>query len=211
MKQYLYKDIEQVWRYMQLGHELKPADLLFVMCSNDLRVAKYAADLYHQGLAPKVLFSGGVGRFTGGLFDSSEAETFASIAKDCGVPESAILIENKSTNSGENVTFSQRLLTEQDIHCKHFILVQKPFMERRAYATFCKQWSSDYESVQVSSTQTPFFEYINEEMPLMMVLEALLDDFQRIVDYPAKGFQTEQEIPNKVMESYRRLRDWIER
>jgi uncharacterized SAM-binding protein YcdF (DUF218 family) len=190
---------------MQLKHELKPADCLFVMCSNDVRVAEHAAKLYHQKLAPLIVFSGGEGRFTDGLFEKSEAETFAEIAKMSGVPSEAILLETESTNSGENVRFTEQRLKEEGKQCSSFILVQKPFMERRAIATFEKQWQSPYTQLQVSSAALPFFEYINEDMPLMMVLEALMEDFSRVKSYPEKGFQTEQNIPQQVESSYQVL------
>ncbi|MCR9932447.1 YdcF family protein [Vibrio antiquarius] len=201
----LYRHIETLWDYMQLKHELKPADCLFVMCSNDVRVAEHAANLYHQKLAPLIVFSGGEGRFTDGLFEKSEAETFAEIAKMSGVPSEAILLETESTNSGENVRFTEQRLKKEGKHCSSFILVQKPFMERRAIATFEKQWQSPYSQLQVSSTAHPFFEYINEDMPLMMVLEALMEDFSRVKSYPEKGFQTEQNIPQQVESSYQVL------
>ncbi|HCZ9267881.1 TPA: YdcF family protein [Vibrio alginolyticus] len=201
----LYRHIETLWDYMQLKHELKPADCLFVMCSNDVRVAEHAAKLYHQKLAPLIVFSGGEGRFTDGLFEKSEAETFAEIAKMSGVPSEAILLETESTNSGENVRFTEQRLKEEGKQCSSFILVQKPFMERRAIATFEKQWQSPYTQLQVSSAALPFFEYINEDMPLMMVLEALMEDFSRVKSYPEKGFQTEQNIPQQVESSYQAL------
>ncbi|EGQ8039548.1 YdcF family protein [Vibrio alginolyticus] len=201
----LYRHIETLWDYMQLKHELKPADCLFVMCSNDVRVAEHAAKLYHQKLAPLIVFSGGEGRFTDGLFEKSEAETFAEIAKLSGVPSEAILLETESTNSGENVRFTEQRLKEEGKQCSSFILVQKPFMERRAIATFEKQWQSPYTQLQVSSAALPFFEYINEDMPLMMVLEALIEDFSRVKSYPEKGFQTEQNIPQQVESSYQAL------
>ncbi len=203
----LYQHIETLWDYMQLKHELKPADCLFVMCSNDIRVAEYAAHLYHQKLAPLIVFSGGEGRFTDGLFDKSEAESFAEFALAAGVPAHSILLETQSTNSGENVRFTEKLLKDKGIQCESFILVQKPFMERRAIATFEKQWQSAYSHLQVSSTAHPFFEYINEDMTLMMVLEALLEDYSRVKDYPEKGFQTEQVIPEHVESSYQALRE----
>lgn len=206
----LYQHIETLWDYMQLNQELTPADCIFVMCSNDLRVAEYAAKLYHQKLAPLIIFSGGEGRFTDGLFDKSEAETFAEIAKLAGVPNEAILVETKSSNSGENVRFTEQLLREKEMKCESLILVQKPFMERRAIATFEKQWQSPYSQLQVTSTAHPFFEYINEEMTLMMVLEALMEDFSRVKTYPEKGFQTEQEIPAHVESSYQALREKFE-
>ncbi|EGQ9233872.1 YdcF family protein [Vibrio alginolyticus] len=201
----LYRHIETLWDYMQLKHELKPADCLFVMCSNDVRVAEHAAKLYHQKLAPLIVFSGGEGRFTDGLFEKSEAETFAEIAKLSGVPSKAILLETKSTNSGENVRFTEQRLKEEGKQCSSFTLVQKPFMERRSIATFEKQWQSPYTQLQVSSAALPFFEYINEDMPLMMVLEALMEDFSRVKSYPEKGFQTEQNIPQQVESSYQVL------
>lgn len=201
----LYQHIETLWDYMQLKHQLKPADCLLVMCSNDLRVAEHAAKLYQQKLAPLIVFSGGKGRFTDGLFDKSEAETFAEIAQAAGVPGDAILLETQSTNSGENIRFTHQLLENSGILCDSVILVQKPFMERRAIATFEKQWQSPYSQLQVSSTAHPFFEYINEDMPLMMVLEALMEDYSRVKTYPEKGFQTKQVIPENVESSYQAL------
>ncbi|EDP60323.1 YdcF family protein [Vibrio sp. AND4] len=203
----LYQHIEILWDYMQLKQELTPADCLFVMCSNDLRVAEYAAELYHQKLASLIVFSGGKGRFTDSLFEKSEAETFAEIAKLAGVPNEAILTETQSTNSGENIRFTDQLLQDKGVNCESLILVQKPFMERRAIATFEKQWQSPYSLLQVTSTAHPFFEYINEEMPLMMVLEALMEDFSRVKTYPEKGFQTKQVIPAQVESSYRVLQE----
>ncbi|RAH18928.1 YdcF family protein, partial [Vibrio vulnificus] len=184
-----------------------PVDCLLVMCSNDLRVAEHAANLYKQGYAPYILFSGGEGRFTEGLFEKSEAETFAELAKASGVPEEAILLETKSSNSGENVRFSEQLLIDKGLVFESFILVQKPFMERRALATFEKQWQGPYSHLLVSSTGEAFFDYINEEMPLMLVLEALLEDFERIKRYPAKGFQTEQPLPDDVETAYQGIRE----
>lgn len=205
----LFRQIEQLWQYMQLNHSLTPVDCLLVMCSNDLRVAEHAAKLYQQGLARYVLFSGGEGRFTQGLFEKSEAETFADVAKAAGVPEAAILLETNASNSGENVRFSEQLMRDNGLMFDSFILVQKPFMEQRALATFEKQWLSPYSQVLVSSSAEPFFDYINEEMPLIEVLEALIADYERIKTYPAKGFQSEQPVPDDVEAAYSDIRDKI--
>ncbi|WP_411979313.1 fructosamine kinase family protein, partial [Vibrio sp. 378] len=105
----------------------------------------------------------------------------------------------------QRIGWQLQLLKEKGIQCESIILVQKPFMERRAIATFEKQWQSPYSRVQVSSTAHPFFEYINEDMPLMMVLEALMEDFSRVKSYPEKGFQTKQDVPNQVDSSYQVL------
>ncbi|HFG1858659.1 hypothetical protein VCS12_08340 [Vibrio cholerae] len=205
MSKRLYQQIETLWDYLQLHQQPDVADLILVLGSNDVRVAEHAAKLYHQGLAPYVLFSGGFGRFTQGVFNHSEAETFAAIAKDAGIPEHAILLETQSTNSGENLHFSHQLLVQQAWPAKRILLVQKPYMERRAYATFMQQWPESVESVQVSSPAGSFFDYLTSELTSDFVLNAMLGDFERIRDYPTLGFQITQPIPEPVMQAYQAL------
>jgi uncharacterized SAM-binding protein YcdF (DUF218 family) len=61
-----------------------------------------AATLYHQGIAPVVVCSGGQGRDE----PASEAETAARILRDADVPASAIVLEDKSTSTRENARFT---------------------------------------------------------------------------------------------------------
>ncbi|MCC4782495.1 hypothetical protein CSB62_14660 [Vibrio splendidus] len=202
----LYHSIDTLWNFMSMGHDITPSDCIFVLCSNDTRVAEYAAELYHQGVAPYIVFSGGVGRFTEGSFERSEAETFAAIARDAGVPDSDIIIEKHATNTGENVRFTHKLLTERGLSPKRLTLVQKPFMEKRTYATFAKQWPNEVTEVQVTSQWQDWVDYFNEELPLDMVLGALIADFERIKSYPAQGFQIEMPIPDDVDHAYQALK-----
>ncbi|MGF1910420.1 YdcF family protein [Vibrio kasasachensis] len=191
---------------MQLDHSLEPVDCILVLGSNDVRVAEYAVDLYKQGLAGKILFSGGLGRLTAGVFSQSEAETFAAVARDMGVPSQDIITENQSTNSGENVLFSAKRCQELNLNFRRFILVQKPYMERRAYATFLKQWPHPVDFVAVSSTKQSFSDYFSEEIELFTVVEAMLGDFERIKTYPAQGFQIKQPIPEEVEFAYQAIK-----
>ncbi|EKO3563896.1 YdcF family protein [Vibrio metschnikovii] len=206
MSKRLYQHLETLWQFMQMGHELKPADVIVVPGSNDIRVAEVAADLYQRGLAPWVLFSGDKGRFTEDLFEYSEAETFAMVAKECGLPSSAILLETQATHSGENVHFSHRLLNQKGIQTQRLLIVHKPYMERRAFATFTKQWPAALTSLQVTSAGGDLFDYLTEALTLDVVIHALLDDFQRLLDYPAQGFQVPQSIPDEVQQAYQALK-----
>ena len=129
---------KKIWDYHHVNHTLVKSDCVLALGSHDTRVAERAADLFLQNWAPLLIFSGGLGNFTQGLWKEAEADLFAQIAIKMGVPENAILIENKSTNTGENILFTQRLLKERNINPQSFILVQKPYMERRSYATFKK-------------------------------------------------------------------------
>lgn len=193
-----------LWDYMLMGHELQACDLILVLGSNDMRVAEHGARLWLQGLAPKILFSGNVGVLTRELFEGKpEAEVFADVAREMGVPEEAILLEPRSTNTGENIVFSRELLVEQGMDPQRFIVVQKPYMERRAYATFMKQWPG--KDIRISSPPLDWDRYPNELLPKKVILPILVGDLQRIRLYPEKGFQIPQEIPEEVWVAYQEL------
>ena len=179
------------------------SDCILVLGSHDTRVADRAAALYREGWAPLIIFSGGLGRLTEGMWTETEAELFARIAMSKGVPEEAILIEDKSTNTGENILFVQKLLKEKKVNPKTFIVVQKPYMERRSYATFKKNWPE--KSFIVTSPQISFDDYYNDEIPLEKVINIMVGDLQRIKVYADKGFQVYQEIPVEVWQAYERL------
>src|SRR3954453_1934767 len=94
---------KKLWDYHHMHHALEKADCIFVLGSHDLRVAERAAELYLEGWAPMIIFSGGLGNFTKEMWTETEADQFAAIAINMGVPQEAILVENKSTNTGENI------------------------------------------------------------------------------------------------------------
>lgn len=171
--------------------------------SHDTRVADRAAELYLEGWAPLLIFSGGLGNVTRGVWTEPEADKFARIAIEKGVPAEAILIENQSTNTGENITFTQKLLEERGLECKTFILAQKPYMERRTYATFMKQWPG--KEILVTSPQMTMAEYPNEEISFERMLNIMVGDLQRIKLYPEKGFQIPQEMPDEVWQAFEKL------
>ncbi len=192
-----------LWDYHHVNHKLEKADCILVLGSHDLRVADRGAELYLQGFAPILIFSGGLGNFTQGHWDEPEADKFAKIAVSHGVPEEAILIENKSTNTGENIRFTKELLKEKGLDPENFIVVQKPYMERRSFATFQKNWPE--KKLMVTSPQISFEDYPTEEITLEKVIHILVGDLQRIKEYPSMGFQTFQEIPAEVWEAYENL------
>ena len=194
---------QTLWDYMCLKHELEPSDVILVLGSNDLRVAEHAADLYLRGLAPRLVFSGNVGRLTEGVFTKTEAEAFAEVALAKGVPASAILLEPRSTNTGENIDMSRELLASHGLDPQRLIVVQKPYMERRGYATFMKRWPG--KEVLMSSPPLSFEDYPNELLPKDFIIHVLVGDVQRIRVYPDKGFQIPQPMPEAVWAAFEEL------
>jgi uncharacterized SAM-binding protein YcdF (DUF218 family) len=192
-----------VWDYHLLRQPLARCECLLVLGSNDPRVAEHGARLFLDGWAPRVVFSGGVGALTEGMYAASEAEHFAGIARQMGVPDEQILVEPHSTNTGENIRFTRALLEREGLSPRSFLVVQKPFMERRTYATFCKQWPGP--QIVVSSPPVAFRDYPNERLSRRDIINVMVGDLQRIREYPARGFQIPQEIPDTVWSAWEQL------
>jgi uncharacterized SAM-binding protein YcdF (DUF218 family) len=207
MDQQTYALAETLWNYHLMKQQVATADAILVLCSHDERVAERAAQLFHEGRAPLVIFSGGQGSITRSLWDEPEAERFGRIAVSLGVPRENILTETQSTNTGENVEFTKRLLADRGLDLQKFIVVQKPYMERRAYATFRQLWPE--KDLVVTSPQVSFREYLdhytNRALSVADVVGIMVGDLQRIKIYPARGWQIPQEIPDDVWRAYEEL------
>jgi uncharacterized SAM-binding protein YcdF (DUF218 family) len=198
---------QELWDYLQLNQQIEKSDAILVLCSHDKRVAERAAQLFLDEWAPLLIFSGGLGSITRTFWTEPEADQFAAIAIRMGVPPENILIENRSANTGENFRFTRNLLDEKGIDPQKFIVVQKPYMERRSFATFRKMWPA--KDVTVTSPQVAFDEYLdsyaNEELSADEVISIMVGDLQRIKVYAEKGYQIPQEIPSEVWSAYEEL------
>lgn len=199
--------VERIWDYHRLDHELVQSDAILVLCSHDTSVAQYAARLFLDQWAPLLICSGGAGAITRRLFNEPEADRFAAIAAGLGVPADRIIVENQSTNTGENVQFTRRLLASRGIDLRTFILVQKPYMERRTFATFRKVWPEP--QICVTSPRVSLDEYLshyaNDALSADDVISIMVGDLQRIRLYPDKGFQIPQPIPDDVWAAFHEL------
>ncbi len=199
--------VERVWEYHHLNHQLSHADAILVLCSHDKIVANRGAELFLEGWAPLLIFAGGLGSITSRLWREPEADQFARIAIAMGVPEERILIENSSTNTGENILFTKQLLLQRRLDPQKFIVVQKPYMERRSYATFKKLWPE--KDVIVASPRMSLDEYLSAGSHGALssddVIGIMVGDLQRIRLYAEKGFQIHQDIPDDVWQAYEEL------
>ena len=178
-------------------------DLILCCCSNDLRVAERAAELYCSGAAPLLAFSGSVGALTAGLFGGrSEAAAFADVAEAAGVPRAAMLLEEASTNTGENARFTAAsLLATGAPPPRRILLVQKPYMEMRTLATFLRQWPLQPPPVfAVTSPRIALEAYADAARGLSLahVVDVAVGDAQRVAVYPRLGFQAYMPMPAEI-------------
>jgi len=195
-----------LWDYHHVNHTLKKADCILVLGSHDLNVAKYATKLFLDGWAPIIIFSGGTAHQNDLLstgWNKTEAEMFADVATEMGVPKDEIYIENKATNTKKNFEFTNQLLIEKNINIKTVLIIQKPYMERRTLATGLKYWP-DKELI-VTSEPITYEEYCQRDIPKENIINIMVGDLQRIKIYGEKGFQIIQEIPDNVWKAYESL------
>lgn len=198
-----------VWDYHNFKNKpLEKADLILVLCSHDLRTAEYAADLMLQMYAPLIIFSGGIAHQNDLLatnWGMPEAEKFAEIAIERGVSKEKIFIENEAQNTGDNIVKSFKIIKEKGIKHEKMILVQKPYMLRRAYAVFMKQWPGEKVDITLAAPEISFEDYAVTKEEKDNFINIMIGDLQRIKEYPAMDFQIEQEIPDEVWQAYEEL------
>jgi uncharacterized SAM-binding protein YcdF (DUF218 family) len=198
-----WHDAQLIWDYHQLDHPLTPCDAAIGLGSHDLGVATFAAQLYHAGLFPVLVFSGATSPTTAERFPRGEAVHYRDHAIDLGVPDGAILVEPQASNTGQNITLSRTLLAEHGHRPRSLLLISKPYMQRRAYATCRKVWPE----VKPVCTSEPLTldDYVKAIGDEKLVIDMLVGDLQRVIEYPKLDFAIEQAAPYGVLAAYDRL------
>ena len=199
--------LQVIWDFLCLNREPQKADVIVGFGNFNTDIARRAAELYHQGYAPKILFTGGLGRNTKSLFPEPEAVKFARVAMECGVPEADIILEDKSTNTKENIDFMREIFEKQGIPHDHVLGVHQPFMERRICAALGVYWPE--LNFSVTSPQVTIPEYLRRAAEQGMTENAsvsvIVGDFQRMDLYAKLGYQVPQEIPEEAWAAYHKL------
>jgi uncharacterized SAM-binding protein YcdF (DUF218 family) len=194
----------RLWQYHQLRQPLRHCDAAIGLGSHDRGVAACAADLYHQGWFTLLVFSGARNPIRPEQFPDSEAARFREIAVAAGVPESAILLEPHATNTGQNITLSRDVLAAAGFRPRTVMLICRPYDQRRAWATCRKLWP---EVNPLCASQTiGFDDYLETIGDERLVIDILVGDVQRILDYPTRGFAVAQPVPSDVRDAYLQLR-----
>ncbi|WP_175409045.1 YdcF family protein [Streptomyces sp. TRM64462] len=198
-----WRKAKLIWDYHQMGHDLAPADVAIGLGSHDLGVAAATAELYHSGLFPTVVFTGGNSPTTAKVFPRGEAVHFREHAIELGVPAEAILLEPNAANTGQNITLSRQVLAAAGITPTTVLLVSKPYMERRSFATARKLWPE--VEVLCASELLELDDYLKSIGDEKLVLDMLVGDLQRVIEYPRLGFAIDQDVPEDVHDAYESL------
>jgi hypothetical protein len=191
------------WLTMEVAWEtLRPADACIAFGGATRAVPEAAAQAYHAKLAPIIVCTGAKTPLTEHLPFSSEAEFFADICRGLHVPDSALIIEPRATNTGENVRFALELLRQSGIEPRILLLAAKPFHQRRVVQTVAR-WLPDcaVQCLPVLFTQEQYTSlrgYTYEER--------LVHEVERLQTYPSQGFIAPVVIPTEVVDACDALR-----
>ena len=201
------RPLQILWDYLGMHQQPRQADCIVGFGNFNDNIARRAAELYRQGFAPRILFTGGLGRNTEDLFQEPEAVRFAAVAAECGVPREAILLEDKSTNTAENILFTKALLERSGLPHGRILGVHQPFMERRIAAAMGVYWpEADFI---VTSPQVSLPEYLadarRQGVTENAAVSVIVGDFQRMDLYAKKGYQLPQIIPEEAWAAFREL------
>ena len=204
------KSLRIIWDYTKLNQHLEKSDIIIGCGCSNLDIPVRCAELFKLGYAPKILFAGGLGKITKDTFNKSEAEIYKDIAIENGIDEKNILIEQKSTNTGDNFRFSIKLLEKNNIPCNKIIVVHNILNERRTYSS-AKIILKDKE-ILITSPTTSFDEYIDKLSnksfdEILNEISVAVGDIQRMIIYPQFGWQIENEVPKQVLDAYYYLKD----
>ena len=202
---YLRSDVELLWDYHNMHHEARPCDVGIGLGSHDPGVAIHIAELFHRAMFPRIVFTGANTPTTVARFPRGEAVHYRDHAIKLSVPPEAIRVEPLAINTGQNIEFTRRILTEEGVDVRSVLLVSRPYQQRRAFAT-CKKLWPDVE-VLCSSRPLPLDEYLVSIGDTTRVITMLVGDTQRVTEYAKRGFAIEQEMPLQVQEAYQRLID----
>ncbi len=115
------------------GSAIYPRQMVDIGGAGDRMI--YAAHLYHQGVAPRLLLTGGYISWMDAR--QAPANDMAEILRMLDVPEDALWYETESRNTYENALFTKKILEAKNI--QRIVLVTSAMHMPRAVRLFEKQ------------------------------------------------------------------------
>ena len=116
----------------------------------------YGIELYEEGYADKILFTGGFGEGS----NCSEANAARRYALDYGLSDDVILLEENSHTTIENIRFSKEIMETEGL--KSALLVSDPYHMKRAMlmardvGISCQACPTPYTRYLTVRTKIPF-------------------------------------------------------
>ncbi len=135
--------IKEIGNFIFVEDEPNSADVIIAVGGSLPQIAEKAAELYRDGFAPYVLANGGysvkLGRFKGvgdkaDIYNGdyrTECDFYTDVLVKNGVPEKAVIREDRSGHTRENAEFAAATTKEKGLNVRRAIVVCKRFHARR--------------------------------------------------------------------------------
>lgn len=168
---------------MFLDSDPHKADIAIIFGTRHKEPVDVFFGLYNKKIVRKVLITGGTNRVTG----SNEAEEIASGLNQRGISSEDILLENKSTNSLENVVFSKEIIDAKiGLHnITDIIYITKHYHAKRALLTLKKYFPKHITFHTMIYSLYDFDKSNWHESEIGK--KKILDEFEKIKRYQEKG------------------------
>ena len=193
--------------------EAEPYDAVIGFGMFDLSLPRFCGDLYTSGAARRVIFTGGIGAGTGDL-GGPEADVWrATLARSHpAIDAERVIVENRSTNTGENVSFTAEVLRTMypdlafGTGLRRVLVVASPTRLRRVGLTLrCQQPAvSVTRQLPPAALEADAALYAGQGINYRRHLAGELD---RIVGYSIRGWILQEPLPPAVESAHRMLRD----
>jgi len=155
---------DPITKFIFLETTIEHADLILVPGGSHPQLMEKAAELYHQGMAPLILPSGGATKHV----ETTEWDFLKKVGLSLGIPEEVILKENKATNTFENARYSWEVIKETKLQANKVILACKAGHACRAllrYKTVFPKETQFYIAPVIDKTGISTVSYTHLTLP----------------------------------------------
>lgn len=206
----IIQPLKEIWNYMQLEMKIEKSDLIIGCGCLNLEIPIKCVQLLKDNYADNIIFSGGLGKLTSKTFQKTEAEIYKEIAIENGVDKNKIFIENKSTNTGDNFRLSLKIIEQNKIKSDKIIIVHNNLSQRRTLST-AKAIIKD-KQLSITSPRKTFDQFIQKlnngtKEQTNNTISVIVGDIQRMIIFPQLGWQIRNEVPDKIIEDYYKIKN----
>lgn len=215
------------------------ADIIVLLGNSITNTIEVVQKAFKDGIANKIMVVGGIGHSTSYLInnveknnrykaidtkDKAEADIINEILINVyGISGDDIIIENQSTNCGDNAYKAFEMLKVLDIEAKSIILIQDPTMQLRSDASFRKVWCHEEKvkfinyapflpkvkvfnnEIKFENTDIEGIWQVDRYLSLIMGEIPRLRDNEHGYGPNGKKFIEHVDIPEEIIEAYLRI------
>jgi uncharacterized SAM-binding protein YcdF (DUF218 family) len=138
-------------KFLVVDEKIQKSDAIIVLSGDKGERVEKAAELYHQGYGKYFVISGGI------IYnDVTAAQLMKDHALQLGVPEKAIVLEDRADSTYENAEFTRQIIKSYPIHSA--IVVSSDFHMKRVKMIFDRDFKASKIKLYYASAKDPHFD-----------------------------------------------------